>query len=251
MKKSVLSLILAMAMALSLLTACSSKPAPSPAPVDGGSSDTSAESSFDDGEESLGDISYIEGDAYFANFDEVLDYVQQGISNQEGEEYYTNVGLSSGFESHLNIEDEFGSIISFGWTLKDMDGDGEDELILGFDYQEEPIIFNILGRSENGVHTLVDATDNDIYGLGENDELYNFTYIGEERAYYTRYTMSEHELIPGKVLIYDSEIDAENPWRLGSSFDWDDASPVTEEEAQDIMEEFSIWPFELNVFAFG
>lgn len=232
MKTRGLSLILAIAMAFSLLTGCSRKPAP----VENGSD---------------GSVSLVEEDIHFTTYQEVLDYVQNGISNTEGEDYYIRAGLSRCFSSYMGVTEDDDSIINFGWATRDMDGDGEDELLLGFDSYEQPFLFNIFGADEDGVNCILRASDMNVYGLGENGEIYNFDYTQDETPFYTLYEMSNHTLIPAKVLMYIEEKDPEQPWRLSTDFDWDSGKPVTEDEAQEILEEMSIYPFEMTPFPFG
>lgn len=236
--------VLSLALALSLLTGCGSKtPAVDSSPADGAESlepDTSFQEETPSG-------------SHFQTYDEVLDAIQKGLSAGEDAEYYAKLGLNVGFVTYAQeLEgevDEYGEPLRFGYSLLDLDGDGTDELVVGIRFAEMPIVLDVFGQSESGVSLLFSSEGDSRWYLGENNEIYNFILPETGTSYYCRYQMSEHEMILGRALFYYPGEDPEKPWCCSSTgFEPEDAKRVTEEEAQELLEE--LWPVDLDLQLF-
>lgn len=232
--KAMTALFLVFAMSLSLLCGCGKAPSSTP---DVSTPDVSS------GGESAG----------FQSFEEIIDAVQTGISNEADEAYFADLGLNVGFSTYAQEMkgevDEMDEPFRFGYALRDLDGDNVEELILGINFWEMPLILDVFGQTEEGVSLLISSEPHDRWYLGENNELYNFAETEEDTSRYGRYFMTEQKLVLDCAMFYDEKGDPEHPWCKSTvGFDPAEAERLEEEAAQELSDE--MWPMDLDLTNF-
>lgn len=168
-------------------------------------------------------------------------------------------GLTREECERLDISDTFwyepDSVETRGYLRRDLDGDGIEELILGRNDGGYNEIYDIYTTKDGElVHTVMGWERNRYY-LCTNGALANEGSGGWNlsiNAYYT-YTgqMITAETTDGLIetVTYDGDRDANNPWFYCSTKDYaQDAEPITEERANEIMNSYVYETLEFITF---
>lgn len=125
---------------------------------------------------------------------------------------------------------------TLGYYLKDLDRNGIPELIVS----DGTVIFELYTIHNGKVTMILSGTERNSYQLTQDDVLVNHAASSAASAIYTYYRCSGVQLIIDRRIFLDATRDAEHPWFLG--FDSvEDADPISEEEAQRIMDEYVRW----------
>lgn len=129
-----------------------------------------------------------------------------------------------------------------GYLIQDIDGDGVEELIFGGNSTEpdsawDGIIYDIYTISDGELIHVLDGWERNRYFLCENGMIANEGSSGAADSNYTYFTFENSELHLVESVIYDGMKDAENPWFYSteSEYDAENADPISEEQAKEIM----------------
>ena len=134
-------------------------------------------------------------------------------------------------------------IDEIGYTLMDLDGDGANELIVS----DGNIIYSLYCIQNQNAVWCCYSTERMVYTLTLCDG-YNIAFRGANSASSTRYEFfyfEDYGLKPKDIIIYDAEVDPENPWfykREAKEIE----QPITEAEAQDIIDSYSTVTIEIQ-----
>ncbi len=179
------------------------------------------------------------------SYDELLEAVQRGLDEQADVDYYEKLGVSECIITHTGGLDEDDNVIQAGYAVYDMDGDGQDELMLGIDCYEDPLILNVFSQSEDGICSVLNSREHDRYFLGENGEIYRFGEYdeGEGGSFYGKYAFSEGKLTFEEGIMY------QEGWYFNdTTFDMEGAKPISEEKAMELSDLY--WPVALTLTDF-
>lgn len=210
-----IALILALTLSFSLLTGCG----------DGSGSDAAAEA--------------MPAKTY-KTYDEVLDAVRQGLSSGEDGEYFAKQNFCMYYPAYAEEVDDEDNPLTFGYTMLDIDEDEKEELIIGVNYDGDPIILDLFKTYDDGVKPYLTSNENDCYYMGEDNVIYDFDDRSDTKAYYCKYQMSEGEMILCSAVIYNEEANEENPWFYSTTgLETDDAQSLTDDEAQEKLDELA------------
>ncbi len=176
--------------------------------------------------------------------------------------YYRHIeqvarGVELGFPDDyvMDLEAEFAVCIRFpatdtqyGYLLRDLNGDGIDELIFGANGPEscDGTIYDIYTIKDGGIVSTVIAWDREQYYLCKNGAIAYESDGGAGSFSYSYYDyigqVLRDDLSVGlrERVLYDGIRDMNNPWfHSGAGIvDFDAATPITEEEANTIMDSY-------------
>lgn len=181
----------------------------------------------------------------FQSYDEILEAVKKGLSEQADVDYYKGIGVSECIVSHTEGTDEEDNPIRAGYAVYDMDGDGTNELMLGIDYYEDPLILNVFTQGEEGIQAVFISREHDRYFLGENGEVYRFGEYneGEGGSFWGQYAYSKGELTFQEGVMY------QDGWYFNdTAFEAEGGKAISDDEAMEIGDTY--WPVSLNLTAF-
>ncbi len=129
-----------------------------------------------------------------------------------------------------------------GYWIEDLDGDGITKLIFGGNGTEPDdgwngIIYDIYTISDGELIHVLDGWERNRYFLCENGMIANEGSSGAANSNYTYFTLENAELHLVESVIYDGMKDAEHPWfySMESEYDAENAEPISEEQAKEIM----------------
>lgn len=149
-----------------------------------------------------------------------------------------------------------GRSMTQGYLIKDIDGDGTEELILGANGKEpgnawDGIIFNIYTVSDGELVRVLNGWERNRYYFCENGMIANEGSSGAAKSDYSYFTFEGGKLHLVESVIYDGMKDTENPWFYSteSEYDAENAESISEEQAIEIREMYayerpSFLPFE-------
>lgn len=150
-----------------------------------------------------------------------------------------------GFSIAIVTTGEFGTP---GYLIKDINGDGIDELILGQNVTGselystwDSIIYNIYSMSDGAPVQVLNGWERNRYYLCENGIIANEGISGAGNSNYSYFTFKESKLYLVESVIYDGMRDADNPWFYStkSVYDAEDAEPINEERATEIRKKYT------------
>ncbi|MCM1468496.1 MAG: hypothetical protein NC086_10125 [Alistipes sp.] len=129
----------------------------------------------------------------------------------------------------------------YGYLIKDIDGNGTDELIFGgndtvFDSAWNGVIYDMYTISDGEPVHLLCGGERDRYYLCENGRIANEGSGGAAYTFYGYYDLEGAQLQLAEAVIYDGWRDADNPWfYLTGSENTEDAVSVTADQAESVI----------------
>lgn len=123
-----------------------------------------------------------------------------------------------------------------GYALADIDGNGTDELLLG----QDNMIYEMYTLSGNQIQKVISGGERDRYYLCENGMIENEGSNGAANSINGYYSYSGTSLSLKEAVVYDSEVDSENPWfYCTSGYDSQQGENISEERAEEIKGSYS------------
>ena len=229
MKKRI-AILCAMMLGASMLTACG-----------GGKEDTVTETPAADDVSEAADAGEEEEtkapddgmtEAYEGIIDDYRDLVQnQWDYGQIYEKKYSDLAL----------------MVPVGYTLYDLDQDGQPELLIGETDTEEPVnrmVLDAYTMDGDAAKQLFTSQERNRYYLTEDEAgavlIANEGSNGAASSGWLYYTVENGELSIQQSVIYDAGADEQNPWFTSTDDDWDvsNDTPTDEETAQAIIDSY-------------
>ncbi|MPM17061.1 hypothetical protein SDC9_63445 [bioreactor metagenome] len=172
-------------------------------------------------------IDYSGYDALIAQARDVLEHFD---GSYPGEEPFSSV-----FYQHWDYE-------TLGYLIKDIDGNGVDELIFGANTDGwdnggwDGIIYNIYTIANGEVVRVLDGWERNRYYLCEDGYIANEASSSAFESRYSYYTYSGTELTMVESVLYYGWIDEAHPWFYSTDKEPDakTAEPISEEKAAEI-----------------
>lgn len=128
-----------------------------------------------------------------------------------------------------------------GYLIKDIDGDGTEELIFGSNTVKpddwDGVIYNIYTISDGEPVQVFEGWDRNTGYFCENGIIENTAAGGAIYTEYNYYTYRNGSLNVVESVIYDGWKDEKNPWFHSTDTEGnkENAAPINEEQAQEIM----------------
>ena len=128
-----------------------------------------------------------------------------------------------------------GSAENMGFIFRDLDNDGSVEMLLGENIGDESVLYDLYAIVDGELVHLFDGWDRSRFYLAENG---GFIHKGSSSAFDSSvgyYYYNEGKFIFMQAIIYNQNLDPENPWHLSTTSETEfsaDDQIMTEEEAQ-------------------
>lgn len=187
-------------------------------------------------EMTAGDKGVKEGAATFAEYEELIEDVSERIKSKD-----TDAPADDRFSSALIVSGYYADRVR-GYLIQDIDGDGVEELIFGENGTDAEgvrgtIVYDIYTISGGELVHVLDGWVRNRYYLCENGMIANEGSNGADNSSYAYFTLENNALHLVESVICDGMRDAENPWFYStkSEYDAENAEPVSEEKANEIM----------------
>ena len=123
----------------------------------------------------------------------------------------------------------FSSLGDVGYALRDLDGNGVEELLIATTSGEQ-VILDLYTLTDGVLAHVFSGWERNAYYLTTGDGIYNQGSGGAAVSYYTLYRLRGDRLTAEASVTFDADTDRENPW-----FQGDELKPITEAEAEDIL----------------
>ena len=263
MKKKFVSSVLLLA--LCLTTACSKPEVKENESAAAGASSEAVESNVQ-ASETAGSIENTEvsseetkngtaaesGSSQYAKYDAMIEDVKAGLKTGFDFDQTEGLGISDIFAM---IGDNYDVL---GYTQRDLNGDGTDELIFGqLDPEHTPgnawdgVIFNIFTLKDGEMYTVANGWDRNRFYLCTDGTIANEGSGGAFNSSWTYYTLSGTELQVIESVFTDAKDPAADiSWFSSDSEAYgDDGKEITEEEARKIIDGHTYEKLEFTSFA--
>ncbi len=179
----------------------------------------------------------LEGTDY-SGYEELIAKARDVLENFDGN-YPEEEPFSIVFYQHWDYE-------TLGYLIKDIDGNGVDELIFGANtdgWDEgnwDGIIYDIYTIVNGEVFHVLDGWERNRYYLCENGCIANESSSSAFESSYKYYTYSKKELTLVEAVIYNSRQDEEHPWFYSTVDEPDtkNAEPISQDKATEIMSKY-------------
>ena len=140
-----------------------------------------------------------------------------------------------------------------GWLLRDLDGDGTSELLLGADWGDgHTVIFNIYRLDGAKAVRVVDGWKRNRWYFCADGSLANECSSSAFESSYSYYRYTSGELQHLETLLYLDDGSGSSPWRYSVTADHyvssDDFRSVTEAEAAAVMDKYTYEPLPFTPF---
>ena len=140
-----------------------------------------------------------------------------------------------------------------GWLLRDLDGDGTSELLLGADWGDGyGVIFNIYRLDGAKAVRVVDGWKRNRWYFCADGSLANECSSSAFESSYSYYRYTSGELQHLETLLYLDDGSGSSPWRYSVTTDHyvssDDFRSVTEAEAAAVMDKYTYEPLPFTPF---
>ena len=171
----------------------------------------------------------------------MLDDVRKALAGEYGDDPSELEGL--GISTIFMMTNDYQTL---GYLIEDIDGDGNDELILGGnaigeladDSSWKSVIYNIFVIKGGEMYTVVNGHERDRYYLCEDGTIANEASGGASTSAWFYYKLDGNELKPVDTIFDSLGDDGETiTWYRNSSCDFQDKSnEITEEEAWKVID---------------
>lgn len=238
MKKKVIMLSM-LAITAAMLTACSDKndaaDVPEVSQAEESTENTDTDSSAEAAEESTENVE---------EYQNVLDKYKTMITEKWDVSKAFDEGMSSMVSEFCNMDAQD----QIGYTLYDLDADGQPELLIGEMDTELPanrIIFDAYTLKDGNAVQIFESESRNRYYLVEDEAgailIANEGYNGAASSGWLYYTVSGDRLTVQQAIMYDAAADEENPWFMAYDDDWDTSNdePVDEDMAQSVINSYT------------
>lgn len=189
---------------------------------------------------------------------------------QESPDYYTEL-IAAARECIVNKDEEIAAAYDFssallttgdyetlGYMIEDIDGNGIEELIFGAngtapDDTWDSIIYNAYTISDEGLVPVLYGWERNRYYICENGMIANESLGGASNFNTSFFTIEDSKFYLVESVIYDSSKDSTNPWFYStvSEDDAENAEPISEEKATEIIERYDYRELTLIPFTEG
>lgn len=115
----------------------------------------------------------------------------------------------------------------------DLDGDGVPELLI----TDGNVIYDLYAYTQGRTIHVLSGAERNSYSLTDEKILVNVGSNGAASTIYTFYRYSAGNLIVDQRLIFDADVDPENPWFRGYG-EVENAEPISEDEAQAMIDSY-------------
>lgn len=174
----------------------------------------------------------------YSGYHKLIAEARDVLENFDGD-YTEEEPFSSVFYQHWDYE-------TLGYLIKDIDGNGVDELIFGANTDGwdnggwDGIIYDIFTTVNGDVFHVVDGWERNRYYLCENGCIANEGSSSAFESRYSYYTYSGTELTMVESVLYYSWQDEEHPWFYSSEQEPDikNAEPISQDKATEIMSKY-------------
>lgn len=179
----------------------------------------------------------LEGTDY-SGYDELIAQARDVLENFDGN-YPEEEPFSSVFYQNWDYE-------TLGYLIKDIDGNGVDELIFGANTDGwdkgswDGVIYDIYTIDNGEVFHVLDGWERNRYYLCENGCIANEGSSSAFESSYNYYTYSGNKLNLVESVLYDSSKDEKNPWFYSTEVEPDikNAEPISSDKATEIMNKY-------------
>ena len=173
-------------------------------------------------------------------YDEILGKYKLAQMEQWDMERLMNEGVSTLCQYCYG---ETPDVSGMGYLMRDLDGNGVDELLIGplkGDEFTEHMIFDLYTVEDGEAVQVFQGQERDRYYSTNADMIYNEGDGGAGNSAVSNYVLEGKELVLKESLINQSMDNPENPWRYTTDTDSDAGNDtlVTEEEAQTLMQTY-------------
>ena len=173
-------------------------------------------------------------------YKEQMDLVYQALSQEWSVDKYFENEISSLISNHY----EENALENVGYALKDLDGDGKDELIISTvskDYSAGMIYDVYSAPNGKVVHVLSGHERNRYYLQWMEEGAYMIANESSNSAFNSAwyyYTLTEGKLELVQGVVFNAAEDENNPWFITYDEDWDTSNDThdTEGLAQSVIE---------------
>ena len=179
----------------------------------------------------------IQEDSETQPYDEILGKYKRAQMEQWDMERLMNEGVSILCQYCYG---ETPDVSGMGYLMRDLDGNGVDELLIGplkGDEFTENMIFDLYTLEDGEAVQVFQGQERDRYYFTNTDVIYNEGDGGAGNFAVSNYVLDGKNLVLKESLINQSMDNPENPWRYTTDTDGDASNDalVTEEEAQSLM----------------
>ena len=174
----------------------------------------------------------------YSGYEELILQAKDVLENFDGN-YPEQEPFSSVFYQHWDYE-------TLGYLIKDIDGNGVDELIFGANTDGwdngswDGVIYDLYTIVNGEVFHVLDGWERNRYYLCENGSIANEGSNSAFESSYRYYTYSGAELTLAEAVVYNSMQDEDNPWFYSTKDEPDskNAEPISQEKAAEIMNKY-------------
>lgn len=191
------------------------------------------------------------GATEFTSYDELISTIQDGLENGFSEDQQMSLDISTCF--YMNNSD----FEILGYMIKDLDGDGVDELLLGENSADglgpdegwDSIIYDLYTMQDGKVVHVFDGWERNRYYMCTDGTIAN---EGSSGAAYSSWAYYNYK--DGKLNIIESVFTDEDDNLIGHCYHSDkepyedESNEVTEDEAMDIVESYTYKKLEFTAF---
>ncbi len=178
------------------------------------------------------------GGTEYSGYDELIAQARDVLENFDGN-YPEEEPFSSAFYQHWDYE-------TLGYLIKDIDGNGVDELIFGANTDGwdngawDGVIYDIYTIVNREVFHVLDGWERNRYYLCENGCIANESSSSAFESRYSYYTYIGTELTPLESVLYYSLQDEEHPWFYTTEDEPDikNAEQISQDQAAVIMNKY-------------
>lgn len=128
---------------------------------------------------------------------------------------------------------------AWGYTLRDLDGDGAPELLIGNGRE----IFDLYALQDGAPKKLLTGWERNAYVLCEDGTIYNTASGGAAYTVFADYAVREGALVPVQTVVFDTDA-----WTAYDGAEGEgEGAPLTEEEAQAWMDGHAVQTVEITL----
>jgi len=128
---------------------------------------------------------------------------------------------------------------AWGYALRDLDGDGAPELLIGNGRE----IFDLYALQDGAPQKLLTGWERNAYVLCEDGTIYNTASGGAAYTVFADYAVREGALVPVKTVVFDTDA-----WTAYDGAEGEgEGVPLTEEEAQAWMDGHAVQTVEITL----